>query len=1100
MAIFQPQIIGNGGGSGQEIQYDVIPEATVENLGKIIQYVGETIPDVEASATIEQTVGSGLSDLEVDVKAFEETEKPTEDCAVDFVCTEIIPEYLDPTRIWVGGCYLVIDQEKFLRKARNTWPNLDNWNVTHFGVDYHDRQSDGWVFVAYHNDSEIAAIGDDPTMWGVSLEGEVFSDLAFNYFTYYTKATSVWTKNGETVNLADYGVSYTGAPSVDDTISVAYTKAKSGYVNGYFYENQAIYSDPSATISQTAGQIDSISFETISGNTTISGTTQAIINWYTDIGLSQYPSSGTIDITYRDDMDLWSFTSSGGANSTVSQGYFEGLGFVFTGTPVGGEHINCRYTIGNISNIKIDSEQFIETEQPTEDEEVSFVYCGSIPSQLTGTVEGITATIVDVDKFMGQIHEAEQTFGFTANGFTIRVSNHGDTPATWECELEIYHDGTSGTWPIHATYPNWGIELSSESWSPTWTYYSCISNATFIAYWKKNNIETVNLSDYGITYDGSPNIDDELTVYYTAPAVIGYNWIQKDVQAVNIPEVGIDWKTKVDVPENYPSSYRWSCAPIYTVPGGLPDGKYEVYWQVLCNRINNNKNVPFSKVTYKAEFGIYTNGSSRYTYGRIGYVIDGEWLDDGNYTPAESNYWSVLRQNGEDLIFFSTNNIFRTDITGSYSNIFIPECFKLSAFKNLDTGEEYIAQGDLYVGFDPSYTKSIGGYWSTPRLANEPHIPSYRTGSNGTYNDYNQYIYLSPDCVATGENGSSCASFDFSMKANNGDEYHVIVENALGGVSVAKIINATGNFVNTQVGYDQNNRSYIYLNTPSGTSDFINFEFSIIGTYGNDAQCYFYSPYGAFTPIAETRVGGVINKNNLGHIEQYIGETTARYTNGYFYKATGTEIFTPESIECEKHTGEGGDIITINDINGFINTISNYIGWDTNYIKSLLNHDLWRFYQGYDGYVSFYWWQYGSIEGAFAQELYSYMTFDPAVQEDYSVEYYVTYTPGQRELVDTYWEQVNVQPGSGSHEPITPGTHTKITYNSDGLVIGGGDLNQSDIPVLPLTKISGVVATAEEVNKLHGLTPTTTELNYVNGVTSNIQNQLTNKVIFRNWN
>ena len=49
MAIFQPQIVGKGG-SNQDIQYDVMPEATIENLGRVIQYVGDTIPSTEANA------------------------------------------------------------------------------------------------------------------------------------------------------------------------------------------------------------------------------------------------------------------------------------------------------------------------------------------------------------------------------------------------------------------------------------------------------------------------------------------------------------------------------------------------------------------------------------------------------------------------------------------------------------------------------------------------------------------------------------------------------------------------------------------------------------------------------------------------------------------------------------------------------------------------------------------------------------------------------------------------------------------------------------------------------------------------------------------
>lgn len=81
-----------------------------------------------------------------------------------------------------------------------------------------------------------------------------------------------------------------------------------------------------------------------------------------------------------------------------------------------------------------------------------------------------------------------------------------------------------------------------------------------------------------------------------------------------------------------------------------------------------------------------------------------------------------------------------------------------------------------------------------------------------------------------------------------------------------------------------------------------------------------------------------------------------------------------------------------------------------------------------------------------------------------------------------------------ANSAITGATHTKITYDSKGLVTGGASLAASDIPNLTLSKITDVTATASELNVLDGITATTTELNYVDGVTSAIQTQLNNKV------
>lgn len=77
---------------------------------------------------------------------------------------------------------------------------------------------------------------------------------------------------------------------------------------------------------------------------------------------------------------------------------------------------------------------------------------------------------------------------------------------------------------------------------------------------------------------------------------------------------------------------------------------------------------------------------------------------------------------------------------------------------------------------------------------------------------------------------------------------------------------------------------------------------------------------------------------------------------------------------------------------------------------------------------------------------------------------------------------------------IVGSTHTKITYDSKGLVTSGADLTASDIPPITLDKLTDITATANELNVLDGITATTQELNYVDGVTSNIQTQLNSKL------
>lgn len=95
---------------------------------------------------------------------------------------------------------------------------------------------------------------------------------------------------------------------------------------------------------------------------------------------------------------------------------------------------------------------------------------------------------------------------------------------------------------------------------------------------------------------------------------------------------------------------------------------------------------------------------------------------------------------------------------------------------------------------------------------------------------------------------------------------------------------------------------------------------------------------------------------------------------------------------------------------------------------------------------------------------------------------------------------------------ITGATHTKITYDSKGLVTSGADITLSDVTDVTATAaevnvldgitastaelniLDGVTATTTEINVLDGITASTTELNYVDGVTSSIQNQLDSKI------
>lgn len=82
---------------------------------------------------------------------------------------------------------------------------------------------------------------------------------------------------------------------------------------------------------------------------------------------------------------------------------------------------------------------------------------------------------------------------------------------------------------------------------------------------------------------------------------------------------------------------------------------------------------------------------------------------------------------------------------------------------------------------------------------------------------------------------------------------------------------------------------------------------------------------------------------------------------------------------------------------------------------------------------------------------------------------------------------------------ITGATHTKITYDSKGLVTGGTDITLSDVTDITATAtevnvLDGITASTAELNIMDGVTATTAEINHLSGVTSAVQTQLDGKV------
>ncbi len=235
-------------------QYDTMPTASASNLGDVVQYVGTSVQDsytngyfyknnpvtTPSSATISQTIGSGLTDLSVNVETFETAEQPTGDETVSFVAN--IYNDLAVTTGTVDNLTVEISNvQLFLQKAKEYVVSQgDNTDIVEISVEvFQESEEHNILFdvdietASANNYSNI--LGSDPTQWGI-----VYSGTMSNYNSWYfaihhsqVQSTLTWSKGGDVVNITTYGVSYTGNPATGDTLTVVYTAP---VITGYAWE------------------------------------------------------------------------------------------------------------------------------------------------------------------------------------------------------------------------------------------------------------------------------------------------------------------------------------------------------------------------------------------------------------------------------------------------------------------------------------------------------------------------------------------------------------------------------------------------------------------------------------------------------------------------------------------------------------------------------------------------------------------------------------------------------------------------------------------------------------------------------------------------
>lgn len=237
-------------------QYSTLPAPTAASLGTIALYTGQTNLNYTngyfytvspvygpASATIAQTVGDSLVGLTVDVDTFVAEEQPTQSGNTSFVAsaqTTVTPLTVGQ---YVNGEYIeaTINPQVFFAKAREVFGDsvVDNGSTVILGI-----IDAAWNMAVSIDSDEHRVNGQIAEDWGIVYnQVPTTGGGATAWLTYTIERGVTWSKNGTTVDLTSYGISYSGSPTSGDEITVSYVAPG---ITGYTWTEKLV--QPRTTI------------------------------------------------------------------------------------------------------------------------------------------------------------------------------------------------------------------------------------------------------------------------------------------------------------------------------------------------------------------------------------------------------------------------------------------------------------------------------------------------------------------------------------------------------------------------------------------------------------------------------------------------------------------------------------------------------------------------------------------------------------------------------------------------------------------------------------------------------------------------------------
>ena len=812
---------------------------------------------------------------------------------------------------------------------------------------------------------------------------------------------------------------------------------------------------------------------TMWGISVVSGTLPSSGSWgtnlyYTPAGIQW--SKGGDTVTLSDYGISFTGTANDGDVLTVVYiaeipGYDTGYFYVNTPTHTDSSATISQTTGSGLTDLAVDAATFATQESDSG----SYVFtANTVPQTLSPTVfnniGGATFTF-DADTFVAKA--ASTLDDGNLNLQLVRLFKV-TTRDSIQMEVGAYDAGgnviNSRYFTVYDLEAEWGLTIDGTFVFDNTQEMDMNYTPSGIA-WTLNS-ETVDLTDYGISYTGTPVADDALTVVFTAASISGYAWEQIDVQpssggGQNIEYENIDYVYGVD-----PSDVA-----LYFELENLPTGDYYFYLKSLKN-VNTEGGDAYAYQTNKVSFHWDSswNGQDVWPLVRalsVSPVLDGEFVGSTDQQSAfltnSQPPFQVWYSSGDTANKFAIK-LANWTLAQIY-NIYHDESaiYKISKLYGGETpvslGAQKIGRYDSITGYD----YSANGGNTTPIVPPQtlPTKINQTSYSVWTCAQTNQIILLGG--IYFRPTNANITEAHISLSCLYGDFVAKIIFNTNGNAE-QQIIKASGPFATSRVRISPSNgETYINLDNAAfaalqNQDDIVYMAAGIYGTLGTtepylgvyeSTQFPNYSN-AVVLPLANGEASYVMDTPTIHEYKsviQYVGETDANYTKGYFYEADGTVVTVPASLTCTETTSTGTTITcTGSDVDGLVNKLRTLTGWSAADVKNNLNNNYQWYANGDSVNPEINWAVYGTWYGQDAADILGYFTFSPTLSTPIN---WTTsnYQDGHDELQNAVWVQKDVQPSGGLQNLATGSDSLSILGNGttvNNCVEIGVDANARD--------------------------------------------------------